>query len=165
LKLSVNVHITSKGEDEIKRRAYKLDMKKRSLLLMLDRPQTIEYLTRKTVLPQDEFNAALIMLIQEGFVATGSAASDPVEAAPVTANSTLHIDDEVILSEAKFLLTNFCVDSFGTKSQGFVDAIRSARSVSDLRHHLNAIHGAAEKSCPEQIPTLLGVIQEINSTA
>lgn len=159
------MHITPKGEEEVKRRAYKLDMKKRSVLLMLDRPQTMEYLGSKTVLPQDEFNAALILLLQEGFVATSSTTVDAGSAAPATGNAKLQIDDEVILSEAKFLLTNFCVDSFGTKSQVFVDAIRTAKTVNDLRFHLDAIHGAAAKQCPKQIPALLRVVQEINATA
>jgi hypothetical protein len=172
LNLSASLHITPKGEDEVKRRVYKLDMKKRSLLILLDRPQTIEYLTSKTVLPKEEFNSVIIALIQEGFVATGNAAAGsssagagPSHAMPSTAGTKIHIDDEVILSEAKFLLTNFCVDSFGTESQAFADAIRSCKSVNDLRYHLNTIHAAAEKHCPGQIPTLLGVIQEINATA
>jgi len=167
LNLSASLHITPKGEDEIKRRVYKLDMKKRSLLILLDRPQTIEYLTTKTVLPQEEFNASIIALIQDGFVATGpvTPGSSPSSSRPPTAGTKIHIEDDVILSEAKFLLTNFCVDSFGTDSQVFADAIRSCKSVNDLRYHLNTIHAAAEKQHPAQIPTLLGVIREINATA
>jgi len=173
LNLSASLHITPKGQDEIKRRVYKLDMKKRSLLILLDRPQTIEYLTSKTVLPQEEFNAVIIALIQDGFIATGSAATGSSSATgsgrsngePSPAGSKIHIEDDVILSEAKFLLTNFCVDSFGTESQVFVDTIRACKSVNDLRYHLNTIHAAVEKQYPAQIPTLLGVIQEINATA
>ena len=172
MNLSASLHITPKGEDEIKRRVYKLDMKKRSLLILLDRPQTIEYLTSKTVLPQEEFNAVIIALIQDGFIATGGAAAGPSAAGsnrsngqPSPAGSKIHIEDDVILSEAKFLLTNFCVDSFGTESQVFVDTIRACKSVNDLRYHLNTIHAAAEKQHPAQIPTLLGVIREINATA
>jgi hypothetical protein len=172
LNLSASLHITPKGADEIKRRVYKLDMKKRSLLILLDSPQTIEYLISKTVLPQDEFNTVIAVLIQEGFVATGSA---PVSSSssgairshslPPTAGTTIHIEDDVILSEAKFLLTDFCVDSFGTESQVFVDTIRACKNVNDLRHHLNTIRAATEKHCPAQIPALLGAIREINATA
>lgn len=155
MNLPTSLHITPKGEDEIKHRVYKLDMKKRSLLILLGRPQSIEYLASKTVLLQEEFNATIIALIQDGFVATGEVAAGPA----------IHIEDDVILSEAKFLLTNFCVDSFGTDSQTFADTIRSCKNVNDVRHHLNTILAAAEKRCPAQIPTLHNVIREINATA
>jgi len=160
LNLPTSLHITPKGEDEIKRRVYKLDMKKRSLLILLGRPQSIEYLANKTVLLQEEFNATIIALIQDGFVAAGGATANSITAGPA-----IHIEDDVILSEAKFLLTNFCVDSFGTDSQGFVDTIRSCKSVNDVRYQLNTIHAAAEKRCPAQLSTLHNVISEINATA
>lgn len=172
MNLSASLYITPKGEDEVKRRVYKLDMKKRSLLILLDRPQTIEYLGGKTVLPPEEFNAVIISLIQDGFIATGNVAvgaAAPSAAAAGSAqpagNVRIHIDDDVILSEAKFLLTDFCVDSFGTSSQAYVDAIRACKSVNDLRYQLNAILAAAEKQAPAQLPTLIKVIQEINATA
>lgn len=160
MNLPTILHMTPKGEDEIKHRVYKLDMKKRSLLILLGRPQSIEYLASKTVLLQEEFNATIIALIQDGFVATGSAAANSASAGPA-----IHIEDDVILSEAKFLLTNFCVDSFGTDSQAFVDTIRSCKSVNDVRHHLNTILAATEKRCPAQIPALHNAIREINATA
>jgi len=171
LNLSARLHITPKGEDELKRRVYKLDMKKRSLLILLARPQSIEYLASKTVLPQEEFNATIITLIQDGFVATDgaaanfdSAASNHSHSQPAVADSAIHIEDDVVVSEAKFLLTNFCVDSFGTGSQDFVDTIRSCKSVNDVRYHLNTIHAAVETRCPAQLPMLHNVIREINAT-
>ena len=172
MNLSSSLHITTKGEDEVKRRVYKLDMKKRSVLILLDRPQRIEYLLGKTVLPPDEFNSVVASLIQDGFIGTGDAATSASASAsgrakpdPSPGTLAVRIADDVILSEAEFLLTNFCVDSFGTDSQPFVDAIRSCKSVDDFRRHLNTIHAATEKRCPAQIPTLLGVIREINATA
>lgn len=175
MNLSDNLHITPKGEDEIKRRVYKLDMKKRSLLILLDKPQTIDHLIKKTVLHIEEFLAEINTLIQEGFVASGgdaavsrasAGAPGVARSAPAAAGSAhIHVDDEVILSEAKFLLTDFSVDSFGTESQAFVDGIRACKNVKDLRLQLGAILAATEKLCPKQLPTLLNVIREINATA
>ena len=172
MNLSTSLHLTPKGEDEIKRRVFKLDMKKRSLMILLDKPQTVEYLAQKTVLPQDEFLSEINTLVHEGFVALGSESTHP-SGVPGLARSTpgagvgthLHLDDEVIVSEAKFLLTDFCVDSFGTQSQAFVDAIRACKSVKDLRPQLNEVFAATEKFCPKQLPTLLDIITEINATA
>ena len=173
MNLSASLHITPKGEDEIKRRVYKLDMKKRSLLILLDKPQTVDHLIRKTVLRLEEFLTEINTLVQEGFVASIGDATPRVEtpasikpSAPASAGGTrIHLDDEIVLSEAKFLLTNFAVDSFGTRSQVFVDGIRSCKSVRDLRLHAKEIFAATEKYCPDQLPTLLAVIEEINATA
>ena len=172
MNLSASLHLTPKGEDEIKRRVYKLDMKKRSLLILLDKPQTVEYLAQKTVLRRDEFLTEIDTLVHEGFVAIGSESTQPsgvpglTRSAPsVGAGTHLHLDDEVILSEAKFLLTDFCVDSFGTQSQAFVDGIRACKSIKDLRPQLNAVFAATEKFCPKQLPTLLNIVTEINATA
>jgi len=172
LDLSASLHLTPKGEDEIKRRVYKLDMKKRSLMILLDKPQTVDHLAHKTVLHLDEFLAEINTLVHEGFVAIGGGSTQP-SGAPGLARSTpgasvgnhLHLDDEVIVSEAKFLLTDFCVDSFGTQSQAFVDAIRTCKSVKDIRPQLNEVFAATQKFCPKQLPTLLDIITAINATA
>jgi hypothetical protein len=84
--------------------------------------------------------------------------------APMPSGST-DLDDEIILSEAKFLLNDFSVDSFGTQAQPFVDEIRACKSVRDLRLCLSAIFTAAEKQCPNRLPVLLDLIREINETA
>jgi len=172
LNLSASLHLTPKGEDEIKRRVFKLDMKKRSLMILLEKPQTVEYLAHKTVLPREEFLSEINTLVHDGFVALGSD-TVPSTSVPGLTRSTpgastgthLNLDDEVILSEAKFLLTDFCVDSFGTQSQVFVDGIRASKSVKDLRPQLNAVFAATEKFCPKQLPTLLNIVTEINATA
>ena len=176
MEVSTVLHITQKGDDEIKRRVYKLNMKKRSLLILLDKPQTVEHVLSKTVLRHEEFLEEIQALIQEGFVAVGGgsallavkSAAPQAGLAPSMASAdaiTIHLDDEIILSEAKFLLTNFSVDSFGTQSQAFVDGIRGCKSVNDLRPRLSAIFLMAEKQCPDQLPVLLDLIKEINDTA
>lgn len=176
------LHITQKGEDEVKRRLYKLGMKKRSLLILLDKPQTVEHILSKSVMHREESLSELEALIQEGFISIGGSSAIPSgvrSADPAAAQSaavgnrppanvgdtTIHIDDEIVLSEAKFLLTNFSVDSFGTQAQAFVSEIRACKTVSDLRLRLSSIFLAAEKQCPQQIPALIALIQEINETA
>ena len=41
--LSTFVKLTAKGSDEIKNRTYRLSMKKRSLLILLNSPRSIEH--------------------------------------------------------------------------------------------------------------------------
>jgi hypothetical protein len=181
LNLSANLHITPKGEDEIKRRVYKLDMKKRSLLILLDKPRTIDYLTRKTILRLEEFLAEINSLIQDGFVSPEGSATAHIStpapapksapspaicgASPATSGAQIQVSGDIVISEAKFLLTNFCVDGFGTQSQAFVDAIRACKNAQDIWLQSNAIFAAAKEICPNQLPNLLNVIKEINATA
>lgn len=168
--LSTNLHITQKGEDEVKRRVYKLSMKKRSVLILLDKPKAVEHLLLKSVFPQNEIVEEIDALIRDGFIAlSGEGTPRPDKPdLPATApalGSSFDLDDEIILSEAKFLLTDFSVDSFGTQSQAFVDGIRACKSVNDLRLSLGTLFTAAEKQCPDRLPVLLGLIKEINETA
>ena len=168
--LSANLHLTQKGEDEVKHRAYKLSMKKRSVLILLDKPKPVEHVLAKSVFPRNEVLEELEGLIQDGFISLGGEvivrpAATVSPAVPSVSNEKLHLDDEIIVSEAKFMLTDFSVDSFGTQSQAFVDAIRACKKVQDIRLCLSGILAATEKQCPNRVPVLLGLINEINETA
>ena len=81
--LSTSLHITQKGEDEVRHRAYKLSMKKRSVLILLDKPKPIEHVLAKSVFPQNEIVEEIKALIQDGFISlTGDAVPRP--SAPVS---------------------------------------------------------------------------------
>ena len=166
--LSASLNLTQKGEDEVKRRAYKLSMKKRSVLILLDKPKPLDHVLAKSVFPRNEVIEEIEALIQDGFIASSGAVAAPRPLAPISpvvADGAFDLDDEIIVSEAKFMLTDFSVDSFGTQSQVFVDAIRACKKVQDIRLCLSEILAATEKQCPNRIPVLLGLINEINETA
>jgi hypothetical protein len=175
--LTTNLQITQKGEDEVKRRVFKLNMKKRSVLILLDKPKPIQLLLAKSVFPQNEIIEEIEALLRDGFVSLcGVTAPEPIPpimtaAAPAvapgmaSASGIFHLNDEIMLAEAKFMLYDFSVDSFGTKSQAFADNIRACSSVKDLENCLRGIYTATEAKCPNRIPVLLGVIKEINETA
>ena len=57
--------ITQKGIDEVKSRAYKVGMKKRSVLICLEKPHTIESLVSKSVFPPAEIIAEIQALAQD----------------------------------------------------------------------------------------------------
>jgi hypothetical protein len=169
--LSASLYITQKGADEVKQRVYKLGMKKRSLLILLDTPKSIQHILDKSVIPDSEVFEEINALIREGFISVSGEAAAPHADASLPAQAAaasgdrIHLEDEIILSEAKFLLTDFAVDSFGTHSQAFVNEIRACKSVKDLRLCLSTIFAVAEKQCPQHLPALLGLIREINETA
>ena len=178
--LSASLNLTEKGLDEVKRRMYKLSIRKRSVLILLEQPHTVEHLLQKTVLHRDELMLEIEILVRDGFLAIGGSPSVSSQTAPASApapgrpadpvvipgdDSLFHLDEEIILSEAKFLLTDFCVDSFGTQSQAFVDEISVCRSPESLGNCLRKIFSAANTQCKDRLPTLISLIKTINETA
>ncbi len=169
MEASVSLHITPKGLDELDRRAYKLSTRKRSVLILLAKPQTVAELTRRSVF-QEDIVEDIQILVRDGFIALERAGAGPAAAPETVAAVTplageLHLGEEVMLSEAKFLLVDFCVDSFGTQSQAFVDEIRTCRSAKDLDVYLRTIVTATRRVCPHRFAILASVVNEINATA
>lgn len=165
---SASLSITQKGADEIKNRTHKLSMRKRSVLILLEKPRTVEQVLSKSVFHSDEIIDEIQTLVGEGFIALGGeAAQFALETAPVSSagGNSFQLDDEIILSEAKFLLIDFCVDSFGTQSQAFTDQIRACKSAGNLSACLASIFATAEKQCPDRLPALRKLVKEINETA
>lgn len=163
------LQITAKGEDEIRSRTHRLGLKKRSVLLLLDRPQPVQHVLAKSVLPQGEAIEEIRALLAEQFlvVSAGGAPGAAASGAPAAADadSHFHLHAGIIVSEAKFLLTDFCVDHFGTRSQAFADEIGACSRENELRLCLGKIVAAAQKQCPQRIPDLLRLVTEINATA
>lgn len=61
--------ITEKGIDEIDRRTHKLSIRKRSVLVHLNTPQTVAYILDKSVFHQDEIIYEIKVLEHDGFLA------------------------------------------------------------------------------------------------
>ena len=163
--LSIVLHNTPKGEDEVKSRSNKLSFRKRSVLILLDKLQTVENVLHKTVFPKDEIVSDIQELIRDGFVAISGAEVSSQSAVASGSEARFELDDEIILSEAKFLLTDFAVDSFGMQSQTIANQIRACKDVRELRICLGGIFSITERQCPNRLPVLLGLVNEINETA
>lgn len=163
--LSIVLHNTQKGEDEVKSRSNKLSLRKRSVLILLDKLQTVENVLHKTVFPKDEIVSDIQELIRDGFVAIGGAEVSSQSPAASGSDEKFRLDDEIILSEAKFLLTDFSVDSFGMQSQTIANQIRACKDVRELRICLGGIFSITERQCPNRLPVLLKLVDEINETA
>lgn len=160
--LTTSLSITRKGEDELKHRVYKLSIRKRSVLVSLETPHSVAQVLERTVFQEDEILDEIGALLQEGFIApegTEHAAQGKHE------RDRFELDEDIVLSEAKYLLIDFCVDSFGTHAQSFANGIRVCKTPEALGKYLRTIAGAAQKECPDRLPRLYGIIQEINETA
>lgn len=170
MNFSTSLQLTSKGADEVARRSYKLSLKKRSVLILLDQAQTIEYVLRKSVFPREEIVDEIRALLRDAFIAIcGGEARRPDDKAkaaglPIVDGGFLLYPD-ISLSEAKFLLIDFCVDRFGTRSDALVEEIRACSREKELGCCLGKTFAAVEKQCPDGLPALHELIKRINDTA
>ena len=162
---STRLAITSKGEEEIQHRLHKLSIRKRSVLVSLEKPHTVQQILERSVFQEDEILDEIQSLLQNGFVSLDSQEAALTAAQKKRDKDRFELDEEIVLSEAKYLLIDFCVDSFGTQAQTFSNGVRGCKTPEALGKYLRTIAEAAEKQCPERAPTLFKIIQEINETA
>jgi hypothetical protein len=165
MKLSASLSLTPKGVEEALNRVHKINVRQRSVLILLGTPQTVEHVIGKRValFSHDEILELIIELIDGGFVSVdGEPAARPAASA---SGEIIQIADDIVISEAKFLLVDFCVDSFGTQSQKFVDQLGGCKNEKNLQLCLKNIYAVTENECPGRLPVLMRVIAEINKTA
>lgn len=164
MKLSDSLSLTAKGEDEVKNRTHKLDIRHRSVIISFGKTQTFEYILQKQQLfNQKEATEIINNLVNDGFVAINGEAARRAEIHAPSGN--IQLADGFIMSEAKFLLVDFCVDSFGTQSQNHVDELGVCKSEKCLQLCLKNIYATTEMLNPERLLVLLKIITEINATA
>ena len=163
--LSANLSLTPKGVDEALNRTYKINIRLRSVLILLGKPQTIEYVLQKQqLLDREEVISIITQLVTEGFVdAEGGVIPRATRASAPGGN--IQLLEGIVISEAKFLLVDFCVDSFGTQSQTFVDELAGCRNEKNLQLCLKNIYAAIEMHSPDRLPVLVKIIGVINATA
>ncbi len=192
---SAFLRITDKGTDEVAHRTFKLGIKLRSVLLLLHQPHSVQVTIQKSVFPKEEIVEAIDALVQQGFVTVEAAPPDaalqataapaapkpapvaqpaPAQQAAATpaaapkaaaASDSWDLEAEIILSEAKFLLIDFCVDCFGMQSESLTDDIRACKSVNALSQLLRELIGLVKKQKPDQLIALQETVRKINETA
>ena len=72
------------------------------------------------------------------------------------------LDSDISISQARFVLCDFCLDQFGMKAQNFIDAINATTDVAGLQSVLDLITREVRKQRRQQMPVLLARIREIN---
>jgi hypothetical protein len=163
--LNDGVSISPKGTEEVKSRVYKVGMRKRSVLILLETPRTMEYLISKSVLPRPELILEIEALFQEGFIFLGSTVVQPSASAPKAVQSDMSLKSGIVLSEAKFLMIDFWVDSFGTEAEEFTQEVGACENSVDLNVCLRKLIDSLGKNCPDRLPMVGNMIREINETA
>jgi hypothetical protein len=67
-------------------------------------------------------------------------------------------------SQARFALSNFCLDQFGTNGQYLADVVEVCKDVASLQAALDAIRIEVDNRCPDRLPALVACVHEINET-
>jgi gas vesicle protein len=69
------------------------------------------------------------------------------------------------MSQARFVLCDFCLDQFGTKAQPLIDAIENAADVAELQQALDDITAEVREHLKDQLPALMSQVRDINETS
>ena len=157
--------ITPKGVEEIRHRTSKLGLKRRSVLLLLEKqPQSIGQILQRSLFPQSEIMLEIEFLLREGFIGRGLA-TELVPPGTSSPTRILRLGDEIVISEARFLLTDFIIDHFPAQARELSEELRACYDVDGVRRFLLKIQSRAEKSRPGMMQLLSNVVREINETA
>ena len=176
-----SLFLTPKGAEELRSRVHGLDVTARNILYLIQLGSTTaETILRRSIFPQDAVVDRLRRLLGNQFVAVAppgkgkgkgkgkgvlpQAADGPdLDSAPALEQPPLEAG--VSLSQARFLLSDFCLDQFGTQGSGLVDAASLAVDVPGLQQVLNRIRIEVQSRCPDRLTLLLSCVREINKTA
>lgn len=171
MNLSDTVLITERGNQEIRDRIANLDVKARSVLLaLITAPRTIGELLSNLPLERAEALLRIDGMLKDGLISrqrdgTSTIAQTSQKSAAMSAAGQLDLKAGVFVSEARFLLTDFCVDVFGTEADKLVSAVEDADGVTGLRRCLQEIATQLAKKDPKAIASLQRVVAAINETA
>ena len=178
MNLTQSVSLTPKGEEELQHRAYKLDMKKRNVLILVRQPRTVQYVLDRAVFDTRELLEEMVSLVKDGFLhlggeagaASGTSAAPPAaKPAPASSSATpngerLAIREDIILSEARFLMVDFCVEVFKTHSPKYVEKLGACKHVGAFAECVREIAEVTSAAYPDRLATLQAVIVEINQS-
>lgn len=89
----------------------------------------------------------------------------PTPIKPAPAADPMHVECGISLSQARFALSEFCLNQFGVQSQEFVDAVNRCRDVAELQKVLNLIRTELLNRHRDRLTLLAVCVREINETA
>ncbi|MEP7042943.1 MAG: hypothetical protein ABI843_07760 [Dokdonella sp.] len=159
--------LTPKGIEELRHRTYKLDVRARNILFLIETGQTtLAAIAQKSPLRREEIEQRADVLLTGGFIALISAGGPSIatRAPAPAASATPLLKSGISLPEARFALSDFCLDCFGVAGQTTMNLLDRCNDEETLRRILAAIVAAVEKTHHEQRPALVAVVERINAT-
>lgn len=165
--------LTPKGMDALRGGAHKLAPGTRNTLTLIEQgASSPDAILQRSKSPRNEVLDGLRLLVSQGFVTTSSsagAAPQPIpDSTAAVANSTserLRLEPGVSPTQARFLLSNFCLDQFGAAGQVLADAVDFCTDVASLQMALDNIRTEVKRLGPDRRAALVACVREINETA
>jgi hypothetical protein len=77
----------------------------------------------------------------------------------------LHLVAGISLAQARFVLSEFCLDQFGARGQPLLDAIDRCTDIGTLQKILTRLGSEVEQRSRASLPKLLECVREINETS
>jgi hypothetical protein len=163
------LQITPRGVEELRSRTSKLDVRARLFLALIEQGfSTVDSLVQRSKATREQVADGLRLLMSNKLVETGTVSgSSSGETSPSVADSIserLRFKPGVSPSQARFALSNFCLDIFGAAGQDLADVVEFCNDVTSLQMALDTIRSEIKKLHPEKRPDLVAVVREINET-
>ncbi|MGO9947221.1 MAG: hypothetical protein ACLPWG_10270 [Steroidobacteraceae bacterium] len=163
--------VTPKGVEELRGRAHKLDAGAKNILSLIEQGSTNpDAILQRSKAPRETVIDGLRWLMSHGFVATGTSDGTPSPGAHDAASVTSSISERLRLkpgispAQARFLLTDFCLDQFGADGQVLANAVEFCTDVTSLQMALDNIRTEVKRLGPEGRAALVACVREINET-
>jgi hypothetical protein len=161
--------LTSKGSEELRNHAFQLDVSARNILSLIEQGcKTADAILQRSMFPHTTVVDSLRRLLTNKFVAYAEDEPAPRAAGlPNTgrpARRDLRLNFGISPSQARFALSNFCMDEFGTDGQYLVDAVSLCNDVMSLQEVLNSIRADVDERYPGRISALTACVRGINET-
>jgi hypothetical protein len=164
--------LTPKGVEELHAKTSKLDANARNFLSLIEQGHpTAEAILQRSKASREDIIEGLRSLLSNGFISTatsdGSTPAPAPEPTPSVADSIserLRLKPGISPSQARFILSNFVLDQFGTAGKDLSDAVEFCTDVPSLQLALDNIRTEVKKICPERRPALVACVREINDT-
>jgi hypothetical protein len=164
--------LTPKGVEELRGRTSKLDANARNFLSLIEQGYTTaEAILLRSKAAREDVIDGLRLLLSNNFVATatsdGTTQAGTPDSTPSVADSIserLRLKPGISPSQARFMLSNFCLDQFGTDGKDLADAVEFCVDVDSLQLALDNIRTEVKKLFPERRPELVACVREINET-
>jgi hypothetical protein len=161
--------LTAKGTEELRQHAFQLDVTARNILSLIEQGyKTADAVLQRSMFPHNSVVDGLRRLLTNKFVAIADdepalrsgGAADSARAA----RRELRLNFGISPSHARFALSNFCMDEFGTDGQYLVDTISLCTDVMSLQEVLNSIRTEVAERFADRLPALVVCVREINET-
>src|SRR3984957_13580020 len=160
--------LTAKGTEELRNHASQLDASARNILSLIEQGhKTTAAILQRSMFPHNSVVDGLRRLLTNRFVSMADDEPASRPGGPVDSRAgrrELRLNFGISPSQARFALSNFCMDEFGTDGQYLVDAVSLCPDVMSLQEVLNSIRAEVAERCAHRLPALVVCVREINET-